>query len=710
MRRFFGGYDKDKGWLEYEAYFNSDSLKFTDYDPSYRTITGEHNNPHTPQAGAAGEAFITKVATDYYDGISEPSGHDRPNARDISNKIFDQDDKDIPSTIGASNFLWMWGQFLDHDIDLTAGGGEPFPIDVPIGDPDFDPMGTGTVEIHLTRSGHAEGTGEGTNKPAAQINQITAFIDASNVYGSDDERAETLRAEGGKLKTSDDGLLPYNTFGLENANDTHLPEQSLFLAGDVRANENVALTSMHTIFVREHNRLVDEISNKKPWLSDEELYQKAKAIVEAQMQAITYNEFLPLIVGKDAIKEYQGYNSNIDPQITSEFATAAFRIGHTMLSSNINRIEEDGSPSTAGNLSLLASFFQPSEVTNDNINDIFRGQADSLSQAIDTFIVDDVRNFLFGPPGAGGLDLAALNIQRGRDHGLPDLNTVRESYGLDAYDNFEELTSDTNLAQKLKELYGDINKVDLFVGGLAEDNAEGALIGETFQKILVDQFTRLRDGDAYWYQDRFYGSKLEEIEHTKLSDIILRNTDIEYLQKNIFLQSDRKAGTDDNDKLFGDKDRDLLIGLDGHDILKGRAGDDDLFGGYGKDKLFGGKGNDHLNGGYGKDKLFGGKGDDHLDGGYGKDKLFGGKGDDYLNGGHGNDHLNGGAGYDTAIIDAYFYETKIYEVHNGFKVWSKEGGLDKLVNMEQIKFKDAIIDLEDYDYHNHFALFDDAIM
>jgi len=675
---------------EFDFYWR-DSFHFVEPDTPIRDITGSNNNPYVSEAGQAHQVFMSNIDSNdlYGDGISTPSGADRPNAREISNEIFDQT-QDLPSTIGASNFLWMWGQFLDHDINLTLGGTERFDIDVPIGDPDFDPMNTGAMKIHLTRSDHAPGTGEGTSTPAQQINGITAFIDASNVYGSDPIREAALRDVGGKLKVSADDMLPLNTDGLENANDTHIfSDEEMYLAGDVRANENAALTSLHTLFVREHNRLVDELSQKFPSLDDDELYQHAKAIVESQMQIITYNEFLPLIIGENAIDQYSGYDSSVDPQISVEFATAAFRIGHTMLNSTIARMEEDGSTSSQNNLGLLHAFFNPYEVTDDKMNDLMRGQAATTSQAIDTFIIDDVRNFLFGPPGAGGLDLGALNIQRGRDHGLPDLNTVRESYGLDPYLSFGDLTSDAYLASQLEMVYGSIDKVDLFVGGLAEDNVPGATVGETFQLILVDQFTRLRDGDSFWYENRFSEYTIEHLEQTKLSDIILRNSDIDYIQNNVFLQSERIGGTDRKDKLIGDEDRDLIIGFKGNDLIKGKAGDDDLFGGHGRDKIYGGAGDDFIYGEKGNDLIKGNGGDDHLFGGHGRDKIFGGAGDDFICGGKGNDTINGGKGFDTVYVDANFFDVDVKHTKNGFVLTSQDEGRDRLFNVEQLKFNDC---------------------
>jgi len=89
--------------------------------------------------------------------------------------------------------------------------------------------------------------------------------------------------------------------------------------------------------------------------------------------------------------------------------------------------------------------------------------------------------------------------------------------------------------QKLKELYGSVDNIDLWVGGLAEKHAPGSSVGPTFQRIMADQFTRLRDGDSHWYQSIFSGRKLGEIDGTHLSDVIRRNTALTNVQPNVFI-------------------------------------------------------------------------------------------------------------------------------------------------------------------------------
>ncbi|WP_233198886.1 MULTISPECIES: peroxidase family protein [Pirellulaceae] len=499
-----------------------------------RSIDGTGNNLAVPTLGSTETAFIRFVGADYADGISEASGEDRLSAREISNNIAAQSTS-IENDRFLTDFVWQWGQFLDHDIDLTgeASPHESLPIEVPTGDIFFDPNETGTATISLSRSEYDPATGISVDNPREQINSITAFIDGSMIYGSDDSRAAALRTfESGRLKTSVGDLLPMEGDVYEDAAGS-----IFFVAGDVRANEQVGLTAMHTLFLREHNRLADEITAANPDLTDEQIYQQARAIVIAEIQAITFNEFLPALLGPDAIAPYQGYDSTVDPSIANEFATAAYRFGHSMLSGEVLRLNNDGTVAEEGSLSLREMFFNPQEIIDNGIDSLLLGLASQQAQEIDNMLVDDVRNFLFGPPGAGGFDLASLNIQRGRDHGLADYNTTRVAYGLDPVSSFDEISSNPDVIAALQATYDSVDDIDLWVGGLAEDHVTGASMGELFRRIIADQFTRLRDGDRFWYQSLFSGRPLEAIEQTSLSDIITRNTGITSLQENVFFDA-----------------------------------------------------------------------------------------------------------------------------------------------------------------------------
>ena len=497
------------------------------------SVDGTNNNLSETDWGSTDSQLLRLVSVEYGDGISTPTGDDRPSAREVSNAVVAQSTL-TTNDRGLTDLVWLWGQFIDHDIDLTENAypNEAFNIEVPTGDDYFDPNGTGTEMIGLNRSNYDPETGDSVDDPRQQINQITAFLDGSMIYGSDEERAAALRTfDGGKLKTSEGDLLPFNEEGFDNAGG---PSETLFLAGDVRANENVALTSMHTVWVREHNRLADEIAAANPDLSDEEIYQQARALVRAELQAITYNEFLPALLGKHALDDYEGYDSTVNPGISNLFSTAAYRLGHSMLPTELLRLNNDGTVVDAGNLALQQAFFSPQVLLEGGIDSLLLGAANQQAQEIDNMIIDDVRNFLFGEPGQGGFDLASLNIQRGRDHGLADYNQARIDLGLEPVTSFDQITSDPVFAAELEALYGDVNNIDAWVGGLAEDHVAGSSVGELMQTVLVDQFERLRDGDRFWYENVLAGSQLAAVQQTTLSDVIMRNTDIEGLAQNVF--------------------------------------------------------------------------------------------------------------------------------------------------------------------------------
>lgn len=531
-----------------------------------RSYDGTSNNQANPDWGSTDSALLRVGPTAYADGLSEPRGglpSSLPSARAVSQAVSSQSTS-TRNRRGASDWLWQWGQFLDHDLDLTghsSNASEAFNVPVPLGDPSFDPWHSGTQVIPLQRSHHVVDQ----NGVRQQTNEITAYIDASNVYGSDDTRANLLRENEKYLRmtvgATGEILLGQNTLNAPNENGGSPNNAAFFLAGDVRANEQIGLTAVHTLFAREHNRLIDELKSRldagdanliaerdatiamagnNVGNENEFLYEAARKIVGAQIQKITYGEFLPVLVGADLTSMYSGYHDDMNAGISNEFSTAAFRLGHTMLPSNLLRVSGSGASQVVEEIALRNAFFNPNEVFNNGVDSLLLGLATREAQAIDTLLVDDVRNFLFGPPGSGGLDLASLNIQRGRDHGLGSLNAVRDSLGLDAYMDFIELTGgDVTLAQALAALYGDINEVDLWIGGLAENALGESMLGETFTEILVDQFMRSMLGDRFFY----LGEEMQTLSilspdfmaETSLARIIERNTSINAIQANVFL-------------------------------------------------------------------------------------------------------------------------------------------------------------------------------
>ncbi len=515
-----------------------------------RSLDGRGNNVSNTEWGATFTRVGEITTPAYADSISTPAGADRPNPRFISNEIFAQSGK-INDQLTLSDYVWVFGQFIDHDIILSRNDAtELIFIEVPLGDPDMDPFGTGNVVMPIFRSEYDPASGTDIDNPRRHINSITAFIDGSGIYGVNAQRSMWLRTfEGGKLRTSEGNLLPFNThtgefnaptdpFAPFMADDVGLSTR-LFIAGDIRANENSLLTAFHTLFVREHNRLCEVYQEKHPSWDDERLYQKSRRVVTGLLQSIVFDEWLPAM-GVE-VDEYSGYDPDVDPAISNLFAAAAFRLGHTLLSSEIVRMDNEGEVIARGNLALKDAFFNPKEILlAGGLDPYFKGMGTQIQQDLDCKVIDDVRNFLFGEPGNGGFDLAAINIMRGRERGLADFNSIRRDLGFEPFDQFTDICANPNLTVDLESVYGSVDAVDPWVGLLAEQHMPSALFGETIMYIIKDQFTRLRDGDRFYYEvdPGLTASDIIEISDTKFSDIIRRNTGIALMQENVFYAKD----------------------------------------------------------------------------------------------------------------------------------------------------------------------------
>ena len=493
----------------------------------FASIDGVGNNVLNPEWGTVGEQFIRLSSAAFEDGVGEPARGDQMNAREISNLISAQAES-IENDRFITSMWFQWGQFLDHDINRTFDVA-PFEQLTPSESLDI------SESFPFNRSPYDPATGISNSRE--YINHVTAFIDGSVVYGSDDSHAMALRTlEAGKLKSQDTEvgeLLPYNTDGLINV---PAPVDAFFVAGDVRANENIGLTSMQTLWVREHNRIADDLAATEYAgldLSDpdvdEEIYQRARQVVMGLIKNITYNEFLPSTVGFNAIPTYSGYDSTINPQISNEFAGAAYRIGHSTLTNEL-LIGDEGDA-----IPLAEAFFRPDIVGAMGIEGVLEGLTVQTMQEVDSQVVDAVRNFLDDGPG---FDLAAINIQRGRDQGLPDYNTLRESVGLERLQDFSEMTSNQSLAEMFELVYGTPDNADSWIAVISEDHLPGTMTGETIYTILVDQFTRLRDGDRFYFEHAIDDTELVgEIKATRLSDVIERNTSL-HVQDEVFWTRD----------------------------------------------------------------------------------------------------------------------------------------------------------------------------
>ena len=373
------------------------------------------------------------------------------------------------------------------------------------------------------------------------INLTTAWIDASAVYGieSPSGLAGPRQTVATPASLREGGAVA-STGRMITSEGKNLPvANGLVLAGDPRAAENPDLAAIHTLWVREHNWHVERLAKVHPQWSGDQLYRQARAIVTAEIQQVTYREFLPTLLGPGAIPQWNGYRSNVDPTISVEFSVAAMRFGHSIVSNVVSREAEDGSL-TGPEMLLRDAFFMPASefVKHGGADGFLRHIGSDVSNTLDAHLVDDLRNFLNDPPVA--IDLAAINIQRSRDVGLGTLNQTRVALGMRPHADFSQVTPDPELASRLKTAYGTIDRLDLWIGGLSERRVRGALVGETFHRILTDQFVRLRDGDRLWWENQSWDRGMAQwIRETTIADVVLRNTDTRRMQANMFLAAER---------------------------------------------------------------------------------------------------------------------------------------------------------------------------
>jgi hypothetical protein len=542
----------------------------------FYSVDGSGNNlgPNHSSWGQSGTDLIRLSPVGYADGISSPALPNARSARDVSNIVSNQADpanptQDLTTYDGRSltDFNYTFGQFVDHDLDLTLDGGAEFDIAVAANDP------IGPNNLVFTRSQYDPTTG--TTTPRQQVTDITAYLDLSQVYGSDATTADALRTHsGGQMKTSPGNMLPYlnSTYFTEAqlaafnapvggmANDGPLPSTSLYATGDKRGNENIELTSLQTLYVRNHNRIAAQLQQTHPTWTDEQLYQEARALNIAGYQAVIYNEWLPPMLGPQGVRPFAGYNPNVNASISTEFSTVGFRFGHSLIDNEIERHTNNGTDiniTGGADIPLAFDFFYPTllsstpttdpytGLTSSGIDPILKANADGVSQAMDTMAVGSIRNLLFGNAGDGGEDLIARDIQRGRDHGVADYNSMRAAYGLPRVTSFAQITANTKVQQELQQAYGDVNHIDAFEGGSAEDHIPGSDFGPLFQAIIVDQFARLRDGDRLFFQAQQWNPEEQNIinQNNALGKVISANTGINNLQPNVFVFQSSISGT-----------------------------------------------------------------------------------------------------------------------------------------------------------------------
>jgi hypothetical protein len=595
-----------------------------------QSLNGVNNNLFSPSAGRAGANYLRIGSARYADGRSTPVTG--PNVRNVSNRIFNDTNVNVFSDRGVSQWGFVWGQFLDHTFGLRQENGTTANIPFTASDP-LESFRNDLGVIPFVRSAAAPGTG--VSNARQHVNTLTSFIDAEAVYGNTDVRLDWLRSgtvDGNPDNNSGSLLMPNNYLPRRDSrgNAAAAPTMAVdgrllanpnkaVVAGDQRANENIALTATQTLFAREHNRIVSRLPSS---MSQQDKFQIARAVVIAEQQYITYNEFLPAM--GVSLPAYSGYDDFLNPTLSHEFASVGYRAhsqihGELETDTNVSRysqatldaLEAQGVEVTVEGadvaiaVPLGVGFFNPDLVQQIQLGPLLKGIGSEPEYKNEELIDNQLRSVLFKVPTSsnptcldgptlpqcfnGVVDLGAIDVQRGRDHGMPSYNQMRNAYGLASKTSFTAITGEatesfpsdplltpgneindpnsldivalfdadgnpttveadnavrivrrTTTAARLKAIYGSVSNLDAFTGMIAERHLAGSEFGELQREIWREQFIASRDGDRFFYLNDplqpFLRTNFGIDYRRTLARVIADNTDIPIgdLEANVF--------------------------------------------------------------------------------------------------------------------------------------------------------------------------------
>uniref|UniRef100_A0A8C3WJG6 Thyroid peroxidase n=1 Tax=Catagonus wagneri TaxID=51154 RepID=A0A8C3WJG6_9CETA len=500
----------------------------------YRLITGACNNRDHPRWGASNTALARWLPPAYEDGVTEPrgwnphflyNGFPLPPVREVTRQVIHVSNEAVTEDDQYSDLLMAWGQYIDHDVAFTpqgssraafAGGADCqltcenrspcFPIQLPAN----ASGATGPACLPFYRSAAVCGSGaQGAllgnlswAPPRQQMNGLTSFLDASTVYGSSPAQEQRLRnwtsAEGllrvnARHRDAGRALLPFAPPpappACAPAPGAPAARAPCFLAGDSRASEVPGLTALHTLWLREHNRLAAAFKALNAHWSADTAYQEARKVVGALHQIITLRDYLPKILGAEAFGQhvgtYQGYDPTVDPTVSNVFSTAAFRFGHAAIHPLVRRLDAQFQEHPGSRLPLRDAFFRPWRLLQEGYN--------------------EWREFC----------------------GLSRLKTRAD---------LSAATANGSVADRILGLYQHPDNIDVWLGGLAESFLPGARTGPLFACIIGKQLRALRDGDWFWWENPavFTEAQRRELGRHSLSRVICDNSGLSHVPLDAF--------------------------------------------------------------------------------------------------------------------------------------------------------------------------------
>jgi peroxidase len=552
----------------YSSYGSSQGWKLqcsNAYKHKYRSIDGSCNNLKHPYWGKSYVCHIRLLPPDYADGVSAPrvayNGKPLPSSRLLSNMVT----SDKPFQSFYTHIKMAFGQFVNHDITNTPVHGSYamsssysgptdccknrkqkhcYPIDIPPSPYDYQYRKYNNTCQNFVRSAPCPLCEIG---PRQQMNTATSFIDAGTVYGNTVNDSAALRTyRFGLLKTSKDKygkpILLATPTPWQNECSPPSANMQCFTAGDQRVNQHPSLMCMHLVVLRRHNEHVTALRLVNPHWNDEILFQEGRRLTIAEIQHITYNEYLPILFGNTLMSYYSlstspygytNYEPYTDPTSWNDYATSACRFGHSQIRGFHTIYGGKGNNGSHGYW-LRDSYLDPSHMWSGQMDGLLKGLVSDYSLSVDPYYSVDIKEYLLRKKGERfGGDLIAKNIHRGRDHGLPSyVNYLKFCFGYQvrSWDDIK-LFIPEYIVNVLRHIYGSYENIDFYIAGISERHFPDADVGPTFACVLGIQYYHLKFGDRYYYEHggqsgSFSLAQLDNIRKTtSMARLICRTSD-----------------------------------------------------------------------------------------------------------------------------------------------------------------------------------------
>lgn len=511
----------------------------------YRPVDGKLND-RCKHTGKSFEPYGRLEKAHYSDCLwdmrKSKSRNALPKPRLIVNGIFRHFRRQITPNTRLPNYLAaMMGQYIAHDIGsrvnvqtgnetiqcCSANNEHPVPVGIrhraccPIEIPENDPDYKKFPNFHCINMIRSEIMAKDMNEmtPAQQLNEVTAFLDNSNLYGNEKDVMDSLRTGiGGQMVTNSGNILP--------------ERDNSFYLGDGRLNQTPQLQMLHSIYLREHNRIAKILATLNPHWDDNRIFEETRRIVVAQFQHVVYKEFLPAFIDPCIMDSLNDpvFGKKLDALSFNEFNGAVFRTFHSFIPTKIQLINQNGSYKTL----LLNDVTFNQQLIRTNYDEIARGL---LMQPLNADGYDpNLFHGLFSKSAdSPGTDLLSIDLTRGRDHGMPPYVTLlRLLKGTRRITKFRHLSphiSEENI-QLLRENYESVEDIDLLAGALLETPLNGTLLGPTTQLMMAQQFLRLKSADPYFYTNPsspkpFSARQLKQIKKANTNLLFCLNSGVE---------------------------------------------------------------------------------------------------------------------------------------------------------------------------------------